>query len=135
MLRGLCSSGIHIRDCRRKRRCRKHWLLQPISVSRSELMRGRRTPKESRWNASGALLFWHSHTRLQKKAAVSQALATTADLGLSQRADARKANAEGKPVECFGGSALLAFTYATAEESGGVASIGYYSRSRSLAAS
>lgn len=47
---------------------------------------------------------------------------------LPQRADARKANADGKPVECFGGSALLAFTYATAEESGGVASVGYYSR-------
>jgi|GEM_PF-6248530 len=45
-----------------------------------------------------------------------------------QRADAKKANAEGKPVECFGGSALLSFTYATAEESGGVASLGYYSR-------
>ena len=52
----------------------------------------------------------------------------SADLSLSQRADARKANAEGKPVEFFGGSALLAFTYATAEESGGVASVGYYSR-------
>jgi hypothetical protein len=46
---------------------------------------------------------------------------------LSERADARKANAEGKPVEFFGGSALLAFTYATADESRGVATVGYYS--------
>lgn len=46
---------------------------------------------------------------------------------LPQQADARKTDAEGRLVEYFGGSALLALTYASAEATNGVSHIGYYS--------
>jgi len=47
---------------------------------------------------------------------------------LPQQSYARKANQEGNLVEYFSGSALLALTYSTPTETGGVTSIGYYSR-------
>lgn len=47
---------------------------------------------------------------------------------LPPQSDARKTNADRKPMECFGGSDLMVLTYATMEESGGIASIGYYGR-------
>lgn len=46
---------------------------------------------------------------------------------LPQQADARKTDAEGKLVEYFGGSSLLALTYASADAASGVSHIGYYS--------
>jgi tetratricopeptide (TPR) repeat protein len=50
------------------------------------------------------------------------------DFKLPQQSSARKTDAKGRLVEYFGGSALLVLTYATADESGGVTNIGYYSR-------
>lgn len=47
---------------------------------------------------------------------------------LPQQANAQKTNAEGKLIEFFGGSALLALTYAKADATSGVGNIGYYSR-------
>ena len=46
---------------------------------------------------------------------------------LPQQADARKTDAEGKLVEYFGGSSLLALVYASADAASGVSHIGYYS--------
>lgn len=47
---------------------------------------------------------------------------------LPQQSDAKKANQQGNLVEYFSGSALLALTYSTPTEIGGVISIGYYSK-------
>jgi hypothetical protein len=49
-------------------------------------------------------------------------------LSLPPQADAKKTNAEGKLVEYFGGSSLLALTYASADPGSGISHIGYYSR-------
>lgn len=45
---------------------------------------------------------------------------------LSQRADQSRTNAEGKLVEYFADSSLLALTYAAADTSSGVSHVGYY---------
>ena len=47
---------------------------------------------------------------------------------LPRQSDARQTNANRQTVESFGGSDLMVLTYATMEESDGIASIGYYSR-------
>src|SRR5438128_7618619 len=47
---------------------------------------------------------------------------------LSQRADESRTNAEGKLVEYFADSSLLALTYAAADTSSGVSHVGYYSQ-------
>ncbi|MBI3669366.1 MAG: hypothetical protein HY237_06280 [Acidobacteria bacterium] len=49
-------------------------------------------------------------------------------LSLPASPEVQRTNKEGKLVEYYGGSALLALTYASSEASSGVASLGYYSR-------